>query len=69
MPIECNPVSMRFARLKGRDVVADFGGGAVTSDAGTLLLRTTDRAISLVDQFSDCLPCEEIARLHSVPVA
>ena len=69
MPIECNPVSMRFARLKGRDVVADFGGGAVTSDAGTLLLRTTDRAISLVDQFSDCLPCEVIARLHSVPVA
>ena len=28
MPTEWNPVSMRFARLKGRDVVADFGGGA-----------------------------------------
>ena len=30
MPTECNPVSLRFARLKGRDVVADFGGGAMT---------------------------------------
>ena len=34
MLTECNPASMRFARLKGRDVVADFGGGAMTSDAG-----------------------------------
>ena len=31
MRTECNPVSMRFARLKGRDVVADFGGGTMTS--------------------------------------
>ncbi len=26
MLTECNPTLMRFARLKGRDVVADFGG-------------------------------------------
>ena len=48
MPIEYNPVPMRFARLKGRDVVADFGGGTMTSDAGALLLGATDRAIGLV---------------------
>jgi len=30
MRTECNPVSMRFARLKGCDVVADFGGGTMT---------------------------------------
>ena len=54
MPTECNPVPMRFARLKGRDVVADFGGGAMTSDAGTLLLGATDRAIGPVDRFSGC---------------
>ena len=46
MRAECKP--MRFARLKGRDVVADFGGGAMTSDAGALLLGATDRAIGLV---------------------
>ena len=54
MPTECNPVSMRFARLKGRDVVADFGGGTMTSDAGALLLGATDRAIGLVERFSGC---------------
>ena len=54
MRTECTPPSMRFARLKGRDVVADFGGGAMTSDAGALLLGATDRAIGLVDRFSDC---------------
>ena len=54
MPTECNPTSMRFARLKGRDVVADFGGGTMTSDAGALLLGATDRAIGLVARFSDC---------------
>ena len=54
MPTECNPVSMRFARLKGRDVVGDFGGGTMTSDAGALLLGATDRAIGLVDRFAGC---------------
>ena len=50
MPTECNPVSMRFARLKGRDALADFGGGATTSDAGALLLGAT----GLVDRIPDC---------------
>ena len=54
MLTECNPVSMRFARLKGRDLVADFGGGRMTSDAGALLLGATDRATGLVDRFSAC---------------
>jgi hypothetical protein len=35
-------------------VEAAFDGGLVTSDAGTLLLGATDRAIDLVDRFADC---------------
>ena len=54
MRTECNSTSMRFARLKDRDVVADFGGGTMTSDAGALLLGATDRTIGLVARFSDC---------------
>ncbi len=54
MLTECNPTLMRFARLKGRDVVADFGGGTMTSDAGALLLGATDRAIGLVERFAGC---------------
>jgi hypothetical protein len=45
---------MRFARLDRRNLVADFGGGAITSDAGALLLGATDRAINLVDRFAGC---------------
>ena len=54
MPTECNPEAMVFARLDGRAVVADFGGGVMTSDAGALLLGATDRAIGLVDRFAAC---------------
>ena len=54
MPAECRPPAMQFARLDGRAVVADFGGGVMTSDAGALLLGATDRAIGLVDRFAAC---------------
>ena len=39
---------------KGRQVVAAFDGGEVTSDAGALLLGATDRAIGLVTRFAAC---------------
>jgi hypothetical protein len=45
---------MVFARLDRRELVADFGGGAITSDAGALLLGATDKAINLVDRFAAC---------------
>jgi hypothetical protein len=35
-------------------VVAGFDGGRMTSDAGALLLGTTDRAIGLVERFAAC---------------
>ena len=54
MPTECSLKSMNFGQVDGRDVVADFGGGAITSDAGALLLGATDRAIRLVDRFAAC---------------
>jgi hypothetical protein len=43
-----------FARVDGRDVVASFDGGAITSDAGALLLGAADRAIGLVGRFALC---------------
>jgi hypothetical protein len=45
---------MLFARLDRRELVADFGGGAISSDAGALLLGATDRAIGLVERFAAC---------------
>src|SRR5271167_3926032 len=54
MPTECNPATMLFAPVEGRRVAADFDGGAITSDAGALLLGASDRAIGLVDRFASC---------------
>ena len=54
MQTECSAEPMLFARVDRRDLVADFGGGAITSDAGALLLGATDRAIGLVDRFAAC---------------
>ena len=54
MPTECSAKSFEFARVESRSVVAAFDGGAVTSDAGSLLLGATDRAIRLVDRFAGC---------------
>ncbi len=54
MPTECSAELFEFARVEGRAVVAGFDGGAVTSDAGALLLGATDRAIHLVDRFAGC---------------
>ena len=43
-----------FAAVEGRSVVAGFDGGAITSDAGALLLRSTDGAIRLIGRFAEC---------------
>jgi len=43
-----------FAPVEGRRVEAAFDGGAITSDAGALLLGATDRAIGLVGRFAAC---------------
>ena len=54
MPTECNPDVLLFAPVEGRAIVASFTGGAITSDAGALLLGATDRAIGLVERFAAC---------------
>src|ERR1700728_1892799 len=54
MPTECSAPWMGFAAVEGRPVVADFDGGAITSDAGALLLGATDQALGLVDRLASC---------------
>jgi Transposase DDE domain group 1 len=54
MPTECIPDLFGFAPVEGRRVEASFDGGMITSDAGGLLLGSTDRAIGLIDRFARC---------------
>ncbi len=54
MPTECTPDLFEFAPVEGREVVAAFDGGAISSEAGALLLGATDRAIGMMDRFALC---------------
>jgi hypothetical protein len=54
MPTQCNPDQFDFARADGRAVVASFDGGAITSDAGALLLGATDRVLGLTRRLAAC---------------
>ena len=54
MPTECSADRFGFGVVSGRDVVAAFDGGAITSDAGAVLLGAADRTIRLTDRFAGC---------------
>jgi hypothetical protein len=54
MQTECIPDLFGFAPVEGRAVVASFDGGAITSDAGGLLLGAADGAIRLIERFAKC---------------
>ena len=63
MPTECSADFFGFEPVEGRAVVAAFDAGAITSDAGALLLGATDRAIAMMDRFAACfhdVRCQEL---------
>jgi hypothetical protein len=53
---ECNTNSIHFSAVNRRQVVADFDGGRLTTDAGVLLLREVDERIGLIDAINECIP-------------
>jgi hypothetical protein len=63
MPTECIPTLFEFPAVEGRQVVAGFDGGAITTDAGALLLGQTDRAIRLTARFAACFTDTRTAEL------
>jgi len=54
MPTHCSRGSFEFGRVEGRAIVADFGGGTITSNAGALLLAKADEAVGVIDSFAAC---------------
>ena len=44
---ECTRQPLLFSKLNRRKIRSDFGGGALTSDGGGLLLREVDRQLGL----------------------
>jgi hypothetical protein len=54
MTTDCNPKQVEFEGFGSRKVVGSFDGGALTSDAGALLLREVDKAIGLSHAVAQC---------------
>src|SRR5215472_6255489 len=54
MQTECSADLFGFAAVDGRKVVAAFDGGAMTTEAGALLLGAADRRIKLIERFAGC---------------
>jgi hypothetical protein len=53
---DCNRQPVLFSSLNRQQVVADFNGGRLTSDAGGLLLREADRQLGLIRRLAACIP-------------
>src|SRR5918994_1155140 len=54
MTTGCNPAYLDFPMLGPRQVLADFDGGAISSDGGALLLRQVEALTGIVRQFAAC---------------
>jgi hypothetical protein len=55
MTTECNAREFDFQALGSRAVTARFDGGAITSDAGGLLLREVEAKTGILRRFAACL--------------
>jgi Transposase DDE domain group 1 len=56
VPTDCNSGPIRFTPQRRREVLAEFDAGAITSDAGALLLREADRRLRLSDRAAAIIP-------------
>lgn len=53
-PDVANVIDLDFPALGSRQVSASFDGGDISSDGGSLLLRTTEELTSIIRQFAAC---------------
>src|SRR6202795_3065505 len=51
---ECKPKPFEFHPLGSREVVAQFDGGDITSDAGGLMLREVEQRTGILQKFGGC---------------
>jgi hypothetical protein len=56
VPTDCNPQPIAFTPLGRRQLLAQFDGGAITSDAGALLLREVAGRSRLFERMAACIP-------------
>ena len=69
MLTECRLRRVDFGRVEGRGLVADFGGGVMTSDAGVVLLRQVATATGMIKRLAACFRDHRMADRveHALP--
>lgn len=45
---------LKLGKVKGKEIIADFSGGRITSDAGIILIAELDKKLKISQQFADC---------------
>ncbi len=65
---KCNTEQFEFPGLKRRQIISQFSGGAITSDAGGILLRQIDRRLGLTKSIREVLhdPRRQKSCAHSL---
>ena len=53
-PVQSQFNELNFGKLNGRQVIANFEGGRITSDAGIMLIAELDKKLKITERFSDC---------------
>ena len=51
---ECVPEQFSFGRVNGRNVIANFKGGTLTSDGGLILIAELDKKRQITTRFASC---------------
>ena len=69
MVTECNARTFEFHGLFGREVVARFDGGRVSSDGGGLLLREVDDRFGFIERFAGCFTDHRDPEIIEHPLA
>jgi hypothetical protein len=68
MMTECNARELDFQALGSREVTARFDGGAITSDAGGLLLREVEAKTGIIRRLAACFTDHRDPELVEHPV-
>ncbi len=45
---------IKLGRIKGREIIANFKGGKITSDAGIILIAELDKKLKITEKFAKC---------------
>jgi hypothetical protein len=49
-----NYLMITFTKQKGKEIIANFDGGLITSDAGIIWIAELDKKLGITEKFANC---------------